>query len=74
MTCLIYKHGTTKPGHTTVTLQRGACTVIFKNVPADVCENCGEYYLDESVTRQLERRAEIAVKNGVEVEILAYAA
>lgn len=74
MTCLICKHGTTKPGHTTVTLQRGACTVIFKNVPADVCENCGEYYLDESVTRQLERRAEVAVKNGAEVEIIAYAA
>ncbi len=74
MTCLICKHGTTKPGHTTVTLQRGACTVIFKNVPADVCENCGEYYLGESVTRELERRAEVAVKNGAEVEIVAYAA
>lgn len=74
MNCLICKHGTAKPSHTTVTLQRGTCTVIFKEVPADVCENCGEYYLDESVTRELERRAQIAVKNGVEVEILSYAA
>ena len=74
MTCLICKHGTAKPNQTTVTLQRGPCTIIFKNVPADVCENCGEYYLDESVTRELERRAEIAVKNGAEVEIIAYAA
>ncbi len=74
MTCLICKNGTARPSHTTVMLQRGDCTVIFKGVPADVCENCGEFYLDESVTRELERRAEIAVKNGAEVEILAYAA
>ncbi len=74
MTCLICKQGNTSPGRTTVTLQRGDCTVVFKGVPADVCENCGEYYLDEEVTRELQRRAEVAVKNGAEVEILAYAA
>ncbi len=71
MTC---RHGAAKPDRTTVTLQRGGCTIIFKNVPADVCENCGEYSLDESVTRELEHRAEIAVKNGAEVEIVAYVA
>ena len=74
MTCLICKQGEAKPGRTTVTMQRGACTVIFKGVPADVCENCGEYYVSESVARDLLRRAEIAVQNGAEVEILAYAA
>ena len=74
MRCMICKKGETRPGEVTVTLQRGETTVIFKGVPADVCENCGEYYLDESVTRELERRAQIAVKNGAEVEILSYAA
>jgi YgiT-type zinc finger domain-containing protein len=74
MNCLICKNGIAKPGHTTVMLQRDDCTVIFKGVPADVCENCGEYYLNEIVTRELERRAEIAVTNGAEVEIIAYAA
>ena len=74
MTCLICKQGQTKPGRTTVTLQRGECTVIIKGVPADVCENCGEYYLSEDVTRELQDRAEVAVRNGAEVEILAYAA
>ncbi len=74
MTCLICKQGQTKPGHTSVMMQRGACTVIFKDVPADICENCTEYYLSETVTRELLRRAEVAAKTGAELEILAYAA
>ena len=73
MTCLICKQGEARPGHATVTMQRGNCTVIFKGVPADVCENCGEYYVSESVTQKLLRCAEVAADNGAEVEIIAYA-
>jgi len=43
-------------------------------VPADICENCGEYYLCESVTKHVLARAEEAVKKGTEVEIVRYAA
>ncbi len=74
MNCVICKSGKTNPGHVTVTLQRADTTVIFKEVPADVCENCGEYYLSEDVTAKLLERAEEAVKKGIEVEILKYAA
>ena len=74
MICLICKQGEARPGRATVTMQRGDCTVIFKGVPADVCENCGEYYVSESVTKKLLRRAEVAAENGVEVEVLSYAA
>jgi len=74
MNCVICRHGQTRPGDVAVTLQRGDCIVVFKGVPADVCENCGEYYLSEKVTDQLLMRAETAVKNGAEVEILHYAA
>lgn len=74
MTCLICKNGEARPGQASVTLQRGDCTVIIKGVPADVCENCGEHYVSEEVTRELLRRAEVAVRNGAEVEILGYAA
>ncbi len=74
MICLICKQGEAKPGYATVTMQRGDCTVIIKGVPADVCENCGEYYVSETVTGELLRRAEVAARNGAEVEILAYAA
>lgn len=74
MTCVICKQGSTKPGFATVTLQRGNTTVIFKEVPADICENCGEYYLSEEITGKLLERAEEAVKKGAEVEILRFAA
>lgn len=68
------KHGNTKPGLVTVTLQREDCIVILKKVPAEVCENYGEYYLSEPVTEQVLQRAETAVSNGAEVEIIRYAA
>jgi YgiT-type zinc finger domain-containing protein len=74
MQCVICKHGQTQPGKVTVTLQRRETMIIFKQVDAEVCENCGEYYLSETVTEKLLSRAEEAVKNGAEVEILRFAA
>ncbi len=74
MTCLICRHGETRPGRTTVTLTRGNCTVIFKGVPAEICENCGEYYLPEATTADLLHQADEAARRGAEVEILQYAA
>jgi YgiT-type zinc finger domain-containing protein len=74
MNCLVCKHGETHPGQATVTLQRGDTTVILKQVPAEVCENCGEYYLSDDVTGQVLNKAEAAVKSGAELEILRFAA
>ena len=74
MTCVICKHGDTRDGRTTVTLERGATTVIIKDVPAEICENCSEYYLSEPVTEEVLSRAEQAVASGAEVQILRYAA
>ncbi|MCP5050650.1 MAG: type II toxin-antitoxin system MqsA family antitoxin [bacterium] len=74
MECVICKNGITSPGVVNVTLQRNESTIIFKRVPADVCDNCGEYYLEEDVTNHLLKLAEEAVKKGAEVEILKYIA
>lgn len=74
MKCVICKQGEAHPSEVTVTLQRGESTIILKNVPAEVCENCGEYYLSEDITEQVLSRAEEAVKSGAEVEILRFAA
>jgi YgiT-type zinc finger domain-containing protein len=52
MKCVTCKTGETRPGRVTVTLQRGETTVLIKDTPADVCQNCGEYYLDAAVTRK----------------------
>jgi YgiT-type zinc finger domain-containing protein len=74
MNCVICKNGFTNEGTVTVTLQRNTSTIIIKNVPADVCDNCGEYYLSDQVTETVLRIAEKAIENNPEIEILQYAA
>ncbi|MBF0238349.1 MAG: type II toxin-antitoxin system MqsA family antitoxin [SAR324 cluster bacterium] len=74
MKCLFCKQGETQPGTTVITLTRKNTTVVFKNVPADVCENCGESYVNENVTKDLLKRANEAIRNGAEVEIQRFAA
>lgn len=74
MKCVICKHGETAAGTATVTLERGGTTIVFKDVPAEVCGNCGERYVDEAVTRQLLQQAQAAVENGVQVDVRSFAA
>ena len=74
MKCVFYKSGETRPGTVTVTLERGKTVVVVRDVPAAVCGNCGEYYLDNDVAQRVYERAEEAVARDAEVEILRYAA
>ncbi|MDY6851954.1 MAG: type II toxin-antitoxin system MqsA family antitoxin [Thermodesulfobacteriota bacterium] len=74
MKCLICKNGQTKPGHVTVTLEREGTTLVFKNVPALVCENCGEQYTDQATSERLLEIAEETVESGVLVDIRQYRA
>ena len=69
MKCVICKQGETRPGHTTVTLERGQAVLVFRNVPAQVCTNCGEAYVAEEVTAQLLEEAEEAVQARVQVDV-----
>lgn len=48
--------------------------MIIKKVPAEICDNCGEYYLSDVITGQVLNRSEVAINNGAEVEIIRYAA
>ena len=74
MQCVICKQGDTYPGETRVTLERDGSTVIIKGVPAMICDNCGEYYLDETMTARVLSIAEQAVDQGTEVEVRRFAA
>ncbi len=74
MKCTICKTGEYKDGKVTVTLEREKSIIVVKGVPASVCENCGEYILDETVTTNLMTIAENAMKNKAEIEVLNYAA
>ena len=74
MKCVICKTGQTHPGITTVTLQREKTVVVIRDVPAEICEDCGEYYLNEDTARRVYADADGTVKRHVEVEIQHYAA
>ena len=74
MKCAICKHGDTQPGTGTVVLERDATTVVFKGVPAEVCENCGEQYVDGATAARLFATAEEAVRAGVQVDIRQFVA
>lgn len=74
MKCAICRQGETKPGRVTMTLERDATTLVIKQVPAEVCANCGEAYLDEETSSALLKLAEEAVRQGVQLEVREYAA
>lgn len=74
MKCVICKQGETRPGKTTVTLERDGLTIVIKNVPAQVCVNCGEEYVDDKTTSRLLKTAEEAARAGVHVDIREYIA
>ena len=74
MKCVICRHGETETGQVTVTLERGRSTLIFRSVPAQVCENCGEQYVDAETSKRLLEQAERAAQAGVEVEVRPFAA
>ncbi len=72
MKCTICKHGETVEGFTTVTLEKNSSTIVFKKVPALVCDNCGEKYIKASVTNKILTIAQEIAKSGVEVDIRHY--
>ncbi len=74
MECAICRQGKTHVGTATVTLERGDSTIVIKGVPAEVCQDCGEYYLSEETAANIEKMASKAAEAGVVVEVLRYAA
>ncbi len=74
MKCVICKHGKIKEGEVSVTLERDGMTIVFKQVPAHVCTNCGEEYVSEEITSRLLKIAEESLSSGITVDIRQYKA
>ena len=74
MKCVVCKHGQTKPGSMTATFERDGATLVFKGVPADVCQNCGESFLSSETSQKLLLQAEEAVKRGAQVDVRRFVA
>lgn len=74
MRCTTCKNGTTKPGHTTYVVDRDGRVAVIRDVPADICEQCGETCFDEKTAQSLYEQAERILSDGSEVEITKFAA
>jgi YgiT-type zinc finger domain-containing protein len=74
MICAICKNGKTQSGTATVTLERDGATIVIKGVPARVCNNCGEEYVDQEIASRLLKTAEEAARSGVQVDVRHFAA
>jgi YgiT-type zinc finger domain-containing protein len=78
LTGVVCKQGDTREGTAAVTLERDGTFLVFKKVPTDVCEVCGEEYVDEHfdvhTTARLLVAAEENTLAGVQVDIQEYIA
>ena len=63
MTCIICEIGELKPGKTTFTMKRDKSIIVFDDVPALICENCGEEFFDEETNGKLLEKAEFLIWN-----------
>lgn len=74
MDCVICRQTEVVPGTTTTTLTRGKLTFVVRDVPARVCPNCGEAYIEESTAARLLTTAEQLAQAGAQVDVRAYVA
>lgn len=73
MTCAICGE-TTSAGRVTVTLERGRTVAVFRGVPAQVCRQCGEEWVDGEDAKRLDTAFAKLVEAGVEIDVRDYAA
>jgi YgiT-type zinc finger domain-containing protein len=72
MKCIVCKDGETRAGFTTVTLARKGHMVVIKDVPADICMNCGEDYVDPCIIREIIALIDRMPKNDILVDVRQY--
>jgi len=66
--------GTIKQGFTTFSADMNGRLFVARRVPAMVCEQCGEEWIDNETAQELERLATAAMAARREVEIVSLAA
>lgn len=67
-------NGELTPGKKTVMLEKDDTIIVFKGVPALVCDQCGEAYTDEDITDKLLRIVVEEAQKGPREEFIQYVA
>ena len=72
MKCPLCK-GEMQKGKTSMPYETGKDRlIVLKNVPALICEQCGEIFIEYSVLNRVERFLETAEKSGITLGFLEY--
>ena len=74
MKCAICRNGNTEDGYATIVLEKDKTTLVFKHVPAKICDNCGEEYISAKVNKALLQQAREEMKRGITLGMLDFAA
>jgi YgiT-type zinc finger domain-containing protein len=74
LSTIIPVNGVTENGFISILLEKEQTTFVFKNVPAQICSNCGEEYVSSEVNRAILNRALHEHGKGVTLEMLRFAA
>lgn len=65
MKCLVCKHNRFKNGTTVLPIERGNAILLITDIPARVCENCGETYIEEETAQDVQDLAEETLSGAV---------
>ena len=74
MKCPLCRQGGLQPGTSDETVSYEGMTLVVKDVPAEICDICGEPYFNEQVTQRLLDLAREAAAAGVVVDVRRYVA
>ena len=72
MNCIICRQAELIDGFTSIPFERDEFRLLIKNVPAQVCPNCGEAIVDEDVAVELLKKIEDIFEQGLQDEVRDY--
>lgn len=72
MICARCKSKTLTKGSTTFTIERGNLLLVVRHVPALICNQCGEEFVEGSTHERLEDLAVQAKREGAQVLVREY--
>lgn len=70
MNCWKCHHGVYKAQKVNVKLERNGSIVIVKNVPAKVCDECGDTTYSSKTVERMHKLANNALQNGFEISVV----
>ncbi|MDA2924096.1 type II toxin-antitoxin system MqsA family antitoxin [Acidobacteria bacterium AH-259-G07] len=66
--------GNLRAGKTTYSVDYGQGVLVVRNVPAEVCEQCGESWISDAMSARLEELTSEAKERKLQIEVIDLAA